>query len=58
MGGSKMKNCSQCKNWEEPEKGYIFLHHICKKQLCMTCREIGASYNADNDCFEEREEEK
>jgi hypothetical protein len=52
-----MKNCSQCKNWEEPEKGYIFMHQICKKQLCMTCRETGASYNADNDCFEEREEE-
>ena len=55
-----MKNCSQCKNWVEPNKANyktMPVHYACQKLKCMTCRETGASYNADKDCFEEREEE-
>jgi hypothetical protein len=56
-----MKNCSKCKNWDKPNIAqsmsiFSITHYFCKKQRCMTCREIGIAYKADNDCFEAKEE--
>lgn len=51
------KYCSECKHWITPEVGKGAMHSFCRKKLCMTCREIGKTYNPENDCFERRESE-
>jgi hypothetical protein len=51
-----MRNCSECKHWIKTVSS-VYLHRLCAKQKCMVCREVGATYDADNDCFEAKEEE-